>query len=68
MVTAAAAPREMLENIREMSAFPATPQMRQAPVGEFFRKLEETSGDRLPTWNGAVPGVAPRHLYDAKPQ
>ena len=35
-----------------MSAFPATPQMRQAPVGEFFRKLEETSGDRLPTWNG----------------
>ncbi len=43
--------REMLENIREMSAFPATPQMRQAPVGEFFRKLEETSGDRLPTWN-----------------
>ena len=46
--------REMLENIREMAAFPATPQMRQAPVGEFFRKLEETSGDRLPTWNGEL--------------
>ena len=46
--------RQMLENIREMAAFPATPRMRQAPVGEFFRELEATSGDRLPTWNGEL--------------
>jgi alpha-mannosidase len=46
--------REMLENIREMAAFPATPRMRQAPAGEFFRELEATSGDRLPTWNGEL--------------
>ncbi len=46
--------REMLENIREMKSFPATPQMRQAPVKEFFRNLEEQSGDRLPTWNGEL--------------
>jgi alpha-mannosidase len=46
--------REMLENIREMAAFPATPRMRQAHVGDFFRELEATSGDRLPTWNGEL--------------
>ena len=46
--------REMLENIREMAAFPATPRVRQAPAGEFFRNLEATSGDRLPTWNGEL--------------
>ena len=46
--------REMLENIREMAAFPATPRMRQAHVSEFFRDLEARSGDRLPTWNGEL--------------
>jgi alpha-mannosidase len=46
--------REMLENIREMAAFPATPRMRQAHVGKFFRELEATSGDRLPAWNGEL--------------
>jgi alpha-mannosidase len=46
--------REMLENLREMAAFPATPRVRQASVGEFFRNLEATSGDRLPTWNGEL--------------
>jgi len=46
--------REMLENIREMAAFPATPRVRQASVGEFFRKLEAEAGDRLPTWNGEL--------------
>jgi alpha-mannosidase len=46
--------REMLENIREMKAFPATPQMRQIHAGNFFRQLEQTSGDRLPTWNGEL--------------
>jgi len=46
--------RKMLENIREMAAFPATPRMRQAHVGDFFRNLEATSGDRLPVWNGEL--------------
>ena len=46
--------REMLENIREMGSFPATPQMRQDSVGNFFRNLETQSGDRLPTWNGEL--------------
>jgi alpha-mannosidase len=46
--------REMLENIREMKAFPATPRMRQAHVGDFFRRLQAESGDRLPTWNGEL--------------
>ena len=46
--------REMLENIREMGAFPATPQMKQGPVGDFYRRLEAESGDRLPTWNGEL--------------
>ena len=46
--------REMLENIREMADFPAAPQMRQGHAGDFFRRLEETSGERLPTWNGEL--------------
>jgi alpha-mannosidase len=46
--------REMLENIREMKAFPATPRMRQAHVRDFFCRLEEEAGDRLPTWNGEL--------------
>ncbi|MCP4379478.1 MAG: alpha-mannosidase, partial [bacterium] len=46
--------REMLENIREMADFPAAPRMRQQHVGDFFRRLEEDSGDRLPTWNGEL--------------
>lgn len=46
--------REMLENIREMQAFPGAPQMRQGSVKEFFQTLETESGDRLPTWNGEL--------------
>lgn len=46
--------REMLENIREMAEFPAIPRMRQGHVGEFFRRIEEVSGSRLPTWNGEL--------------
>jgi alpha-mannosidase len=45
---------EMLENLREMSAFPATPRIRQAQVGDFFRNLESTSGERLPVWNSEL--------------
>ena len=46
--------REMLENLREMAQFPATPRLRQAGVAEFFRNLEQTAGGRLPTWNGEL--------------
>jgi alpha-mannosidase len=46
--------REMLENIRAMGAFPATPRVHCATAADFFRKLEETVGDRLPTWNGEL--------------
>jgi alpha-mannosidase len=46
--------REMLENIREMGNFPATPRMRQDSVGNFFHNLEETSGHLLPTWNAEL--------------
>jgi alpha-mannosidase len=46
--------REMLENIGEMAAFPATPRMRQGAVVDFFQRLEATSGDRLPVWNGEL--------------
>ena len=44
----------MLENIREMGDFPGAPRMKQGPVGDFFRELDETCGDQLPTWNGEL--------------
>jgi alpha-mannosidase len=46
--------REMLENIRAMSSFPATPRLRCGTVSEFFRRLEADVGDRLPSWNGEL--------------
>jgi alpha-mannosidase len=46
--------REMVENIREMGDFPATPRVHCGTVGDFFRQLEATVGDRLPTWNGEL--------------
>ncbi len=46
--------REMIENIREMEALPAFPRMRQGDVASFFRQLEKTSSDHLPTWNGEL--------------
>jgi alpha-mannosidase len=46
--------REMIENIREMEALPAFPRMRQGDVASFFRQLEKTSSDYLPTWNGEL--------------
>ena len=46
--------REMLENLREMAHFPATPQMCQGSVIGFFRKLEAEAGEKLPTWNGEL--------------
>jgi alpha-mannosidase len=46
--------REMLENLREMKSFPATPRVRQEHVGAFFKRLEEERGAILPTWNGEL--------------
>ncbi|MBE7552913.1 MAG: alpha-mannosidase [Anaerolineales bacterium] len=46
--------REMLENIREMAAFPGTPRMCQGSVADFFRHLELASGEHLPVWNGEL--------------
>jgi alpha-mannosidase len=46
--------REMIENIREMEALPAFPRMRQGDVASFFRQLEKTSEEHLPTWNGEL--------------
>jgi len=46
--------REMLENIREMGEFPATPHLHYGTVRDFFQRLEETVGDRLPIWNGEL--------------
>ncbi|MCI0399057.1 MAG: alpha-mannosidase [Chloroflexi bacterium] len=46
--------REMLENLREMAAFPAVPRVYQRPVADFFRDLETQAGGRLPTWNGEL--------------
>ena len=46
--------REMLENLREMKAFPGLVQTRTGTVKEFFRALEKNSGDNLPVWNGEL--------------
>ncbi len=46
--------REMLENIRAMGNFPATPRIRNGSAGDFFRRLEAEAGDRLPVWNGEL--------------
>ncbi|MCP4417045.1 MAG: alpha-mannosidase [Chloroflexi bacterium] len=45
---------EMLENIREMDAFPAAPRTQCGTAGDFFRQLETEVGDHLPTWNGEL--------------
>ncbi|RLD08703.1 MAG: alpha-mannosidase [Chloroflexota bacterium] len=45
--------REMLENIREMRCFPATPQIHTGKVIDFFRELEAVS-ENLPVWNGEL--------------
>ena len=43
--------REMLENLQVMKHFPGTPQVQMGKVGEFFKNLRDSVGDRLPTWN-----------------
>ena len=46
--------REMLENIGVMKDFPGVPRVRHSTAKDFFETLEQTSGDRLPTWNGEL--------------
>jgi len=46
--------REMLENIREMAAFPETPRLYQMDVGDLFPAIEAKAGRHLPTWNGEL--------------
>ena len=46
--------REMLENLQEMSAFPAFPQTKQGKVIDFFQAMETEAGPVLPTWNGEL--------------
>lgn len=46
--------REMLENIRETKDFPAMPKVSHGKAIDFFRKLEESCGKDLPTWNGEL--------------
>jgi len=46
--------REMLENIQELADFPAMPRVQHSTAIDFFKKLEKTSGDRLPTWDGEL--------------
>ena len=46
--------REMLENIQNLSHFPASPQIHFGKVKDFFRKLENDLGSGLPTWNGEL--------------
>ncbi|MEA3440154.1 MAG: alpha-mannosidase [Chloroflexota bacterium] len=46
--------REMLENIRLMGDFPATPSVTPGRVGNFFKKLEGDMGEVLPVWNGEL--------------
>jgi alpha-mannosidase len=46
--------REMLETIQELKEFPAVPSMRHDKVGEYFKHMEESIGDKLPTWNGEL--------------
>ncbi|NIS82490.1 MAG: alpha-mannosidase [Anaerolineales bacterium] len=45
---------EMLENVRVMASFPATPRVKFDKVLNFYRKLEADVGDRLPTWNSEL--------------
>ncbi len=46
--------REMLENVRELANFPATPHMRFGSVKHFFEALEQSAGPALPVWNGEL--------------
>jgi alpha-mannosidase len=46
--------REMLENLQYLKSAPSSPRAKLTKVGDFFRQMEERSGDRLPVWNGEL--------------
>ena len=46
--------REMIENIRLMERFPATPRINMGRVDEFFEGLEKNVGASLPIWVGEL--------------
>jgi alpha-mannosidase len=45
---------EMVENIRELGHFPSVPKTEFGTAREFFVKLKNNVGDRLPTWSGEL--------------
>ena len=63
--------REMLENIREMGNFPATPQIRNGRARDFFRNMEEMPESAcLPgmgscIWNTIAAHTPPRPATNA---
>jgi alpha-mannosidase len=46
--------REMNENALVLRSFPGLPRVTQGKVIDFFRRLEDESGYKLPTWNGEL--------------
>jgi alpha-mannosidase len=46
--------REMIENLRLMEHFPATPRINMGRVDEFFEGLEKNVGASLPVWVGEL--------------
>ncbi len=46
--------REMLENLGIMNRFPSTPRLKPGRVEDFFYKLEQELGPKLPIWNGEL--------------
>ena len=60
--------REMLENITLMQDFPAQPKMRFSTAKDFFERLEQTSGEHLPTWNGELYLELHRGTYTTQSQ
>ena len=46
--------REMLENIQIMNNFPGLPKVKHEKAIDFFHKLDQNSGDRLPKWVGEL--------------
>jgi alpha-mannosidase len=46
--------REMNENAQILQHFPAVPRIRQGRVLDFFQRLEQESGEKLPVWENEL--------------
>lgn len=46
--------RRMIDGIKIMHSFPATPRTRFGRVFDFYKKMENEAGEYLPTWNGEL--------------